>query len=329
MTAGGALRADDAIDVSVIVAAWKASAFIEKAIASALASTGVAVEIIAVDDASPDDTFETLRRLAETDARIIALRLSSNGGPSAARNLAIQHARGRFIAVLDADDAIAPTRLATLVTTADAANADITVDNMTEVDEAGRPISSTPFLKSADFAAARNIDLTTWMRFNNPISGGDALGYLKPLIRRSKLLETGIAYDTALRNSEDYYLVAHLLAAGARMTYTPSAGYFYTRSAGSTSHRLKPDQTRAWLDAEKRFALQHGALLSPDERKAQAERNRALRNVNQLIAIIETFKTRKFGAFARLTAADPRGAAYAFGVLSKVAVGKALRRKTV
>jgi len=329
VTGGGAERATDDIDVSVIVAAWKAAAFIEKAIASALASTDVRLEVIAVDDASPDGTFATLQQLAKADPRVVALRLPSNGGPSAARNLAIRHARGRFMAVLDADDAMDPGRLAQLVATADAANADIVVDNMTEVDEAGRPLSATPFLKSQDFAKARDIDLATWIRFNNPMSGGDTLGYLKPLIRRSKLLDTGIFYDPSLRNSEDYYLVANLLAAGARMSYTPSAGYFYTRSAGSTSHRLKPDQTRAWLDAEARFAAQHSAVFSPAERKAQIQRRRALRNVNQLVAIIDTLKTRKLGASARLMASDPRGAAYAFGVLSKVAVGKALGRKTV
>lgn len=327
MTAGSAERAADSLDVSVIVAAWKAATFIEKAIASALASTGVRVEVIAVDDASPDATFSTLQRLADADPRILALRLSTNGGPSAARNLAIQRARGRYVAVLDADDAMEPGRLAKLVATADATNADIVVDNMMEVDESGSPLSPTPFLKSRDFATAREIDLTTWIRFNNPMSGGDTLGYLKPLIRRSKLLDTGITYDPSLRNSEDYYLVANLLAAGASMAYTPSAGYFYTRSTGSTSHRLKPEQTRAWLDAEARFAAQHGANLSASEKKAQTQRGRALRNVNQLIAIIDTLKTRKLAASARLVASDLRGATYAFGVLAKVAIGKALGRK--
>ncbi|MDP3493540.1 MAG: glycosyltransferase [Hyphomonadaceae bacterium] len=329
MTRGGAMCAADVVDVSVIIAAWKAAAFIEKAISSALASTGVSVEIIAVDDASPDETFEVLRRIADADTRVVALRLPSNSGPSAARNMGIQAAQGRYIAVLDADDAMAPGRLADLVATAKAANADIVVDNMTDVDETGRPLAATPFLKSADFAAARDIDLATWIRFNNPMSGGDTLGYLKPLIRRSKLVETGISYDPSLRNSEDYYLIANLLAAKSRMHYIPSAGYFYTRSPGSTSHRLKPDQTRAWLDAEARFVAQHGAILSDKERKAQAQRSRALRNVNQLIALIDTLKTRKLGASLRLMAADLHGATYALGVLSKVALGKMLGRKTV
>ncbi len=319
--------AQHAIDVSVIVAAWKAAAFIERAIASALASTGLVVEVIAVDDASPDATFDTLTRLAVQDARIVAKRLSTNGGPSAARNLAINVARGRFVAVLDADDAMQPDRLAALVAIADSTGADIVVDNMTEVDETGRPLGSGLFLKSPEFAQARDIDLTTWVRFNNPMAGDDTLGYLKPLIRRQKLLETRVAYDTSLRNSEDYYLVAHLLAAGMRMTYTPSAGYFYTRAAGSTSHRLKPAQTRAWLDAEERFAVRFAPAFSREEAAALARRMRVLRNVNQLVAITDAMKARKLGASAGLFVSDLRGSAYTMGMFARVAMGRALGRK--
>ena len=100
------------IDVSVIIAAWRAGGFIDKAIASALASTDVTVEVIAVDDASPDDTFAILSRMAEVDPRVVALQLEKNAGPSGARNKAIEAARGRYVAVLDADDVIAPGRLA-------------------------------------------------------------------------------------------------------------------------------------------------------------------------------------------------------------------------
>lgn len=316
-----------AIDVSIIVAAWRASAFIEKAIASALASTGVSVEVIAVDDASPDDTFAVLSRLAQADPRVIALRLPQNGGPSAARNRAIEVARGRFIAVLDADDAILPGRFAELVTLADARNADIAVDNMKNIDESGAELGDNPFLRSPEFSKGRTIALVDWIRYNSPMTGGDKLGYLKPLIRRSKLIETGIKYDPALRNSEDYYLIADLLAAKALMVYTPSAGYLYTRSSSSTSYRLKPEQTRAWLTAETQFAARNAARLSPDEKAARARRERTLRNVDRLVAVTDALKARKLLTTAKLLASDLRGAGFTIQTLAKVAVGKAIGRK--
>lgn len=105
---------------------------------------------------------------------------------------------------------------------------------MIEVDEAGRPIGSESFLKSREFSTSRDIDLLTWIRFNNPMAGGDTIGYLKPLIRRSTLQRLGATYDTSLRNSEDYYLIADLLAEKARMTYSPDAGYF------TPAHPVRP-----------------------------------------------------------------------------------------
>ena len=71
-------------DVSVIVAAWKAARTVNHAAQSALASTGVAVEVVVVDDASPDDTWCVLQQLAATDPRIVIDKLTINGGPSAA-----------------------------------------------------------------------------------------------------------------------------------------------------------------------------------------------------------------------------------------------------
>lgn len=317
------------VDVSVVIAAWRASAFVEKAIASALASTGVMVEVIVVDDASPDDTFATLSRIAKSDPRVTALQLNQNSGPSGARNRAIEAARGRYVAVLDADDTILPDRFAELVALADGKNADIAVDNLLNVDEAGAKLADNPFLKSTEFAKSRTIDLATWIRFNNPMSGGDTLGYLKPIIRRSKLLETGIVYDTALRNSEDYYLIADLLAAKALMVYTPSTGYNYTRSSSSTSYRLKLEQTQAWLDAETRFVARHSAHLTSDERAALSVRRRTLSNVDNLVAVTHALKTKNLGMTAKLLASDPQGAGYTLGTLAKVAAGKALKRKFV
>lgn len=311
-------------DVSVIIPAWKAATFIENAVRSALASRDVAVQVVIVDDASPDETWPLLQRLAGADARITVDRLPVNSGPSAARNQAIALSSGRFIAVLDADDTIAPDRLARLVATADATGADIAVDNMLEVSSSGEMLG--PFLKSPDFADARDITLEDWIAFNQPLKPGDCLGYLKPLFRRTTLDRLGAAYDTSLRNSEDYYLVANLLAAGARMTYSPEPGYRYTRSAGSISHRLKPEQTRAWLAAERAFMIAHGGTLSPAQRRALVRRDRALRNVNHLVATTDAMKSRRPGALLKLLVSDLPAAVYTLRTFASVALARALRR---
>jgi succinoglycan biosynthesis protein ExoO len=318
------------VDVSVIIPAWKAAGFIGRAIESALMSAGVSVEVVAVDDASPDGTFETLKALALEDRRIVIDRLPKNGGPSAARNRAIELATGRFIAILDADDAVAPGRLAQMMALADKSNADIIVDNMVETDETGRQMGNVYFLKSAEFAQRCEIDLATWIHFNQPMKQDvECIGYLKPLIRRAKLAEAGVRYDEALRNSEDYYLVADLLAAGARMTYTPEAGYLYQRSSSSTSFRLQPQHTKAWLEAEKRFAARHGNRFTGKEQAALAQRIRQLRNVDQFVSAVDVVKAKKLGGMVKLLASDVQAAGYTISTFSKIALGKVLKRKLV
>lgn len=316
-------------DISVIIAAWKAGGFITRAVDSALASKGVGVEVIVVDDASPDDTFAVLQALTAKDKRIVIDRLAVNGGPSAARNRALELASGRFIAVLDADDSMAPERLARLLAIATEQDADIVVDNMVEVDAASAPVGDGRFLKSSEFAAARDISLQTWIAFNQPMNAGDCLGYLKPLIRRATLDRLDARYDADLRNSEDYYLVADLLAGGARMAYTPVAGYLYTRAAGSISHRLNTMDTQAWLAAETRFQKRHAGVVSAADQASLTKRMRALRKVDQFVAAVAALKGRKPGAFFGLLASDLSAASYTLSTFARIAAGKVLGRKLV
>ena len=316
------------IDVSVIVPAWKAEAFIDRAISSAFSSSGVSIEVVAIDDASPDDTFGALMRIAASDPRVVVERLPKNSGPSAARNRAIELSKGRFIAVLDADDTITPDRLAHLVSLAEKTKADIVVDNMIEVDEAGQRIGDRTFLKSSTFAAARDIDLKTWVEFNQPMKGRDCLGYLKPLLRRSAIEKFAARYDEKLRNSEDYYIVAHLLAAGARMTYSPVPGYRYQRSASSTSHRLRPEQTAAWLEAEERFRALFDKTLTPQELASLDRRARTLLDVHHFVATVEAVKGRNAGAIVSKLASDLHGSAFTLSTFARIAMRKALRLKS-
>ena len=63
----------------------------------ALDARGIHFELLVVDDGSCDATADTLRRLAATDSRVRALRLSRNFGHQDAISIGLQHARGRAI----------------------------------------------------------------------------------------------------------------------------------------------------------------------------------------------------------------------------------------
>jgi glycosyltransferase involved in cell wall biosynthesis len=95
--------------VSVIMPAYNASGTIEEAVRSALEQTYPAIEIIVVDDGSGDGTAQLVRSIFG-DA--VHLEEAPHTGRGAARNLGLSKAGGEYIQYLDADDAIAPLKVA-------------------------------------------------------------------------------------------------------------------------------------------------------------------------------------------------------------------------
>ena len=92
---------------SVIVPCRNAEKTLEAALAGPLSSPLRELEIVAVDDGSSDGTAAALERIASSDGRVVVIR-TTGIGVSAARNLALEAARGEFIFFLDADDTAEP-----------------------------------------------------------------------------------------------------------------------------------------------------------------------------------------------------------------------------
>lgn len=100
--------------VTVVIPCWQAADTLERAIASVDAQTWPPAEIILVDDASIDGTAEVISRVCarETTIPVRSIRLTQNSGPGAARNAGWEQASQPLIALLDADDAWHPDKLA-------------------------------------------------------------------------------------------------------------------------------------------------------------------------------------------------------------------------
>ena len=90
--------------VSIVIPAFNAQAFIERTLRSALAQSDVAVEVIVVDDGSTDETAEIVRRQEG-----VLLVAQTNAGDAAARNAGLKRAGAPFVIFLDHDDLLAPT----------------------------------------------------------------------------------------------------------------------------------------------------------------------------------------------------------------------------
>lgn len=92
--------------ISVIVPVYNVEKYLKYCLDSICSQTYQNLEIILVDDASTDKSGELCEEYAKKDLRIICLHHKNNKGPSAARNLGIENAKGKYVAFVDGDDEI-------------------------------------------------------------------------------------------------------------------------------------------------------------------------------------------------------------------------------
>lgn len=95
---------------TVVIPVYNKQPHLERSIGSALRQTFQNFELILIDDASTDRSFVEAERLADERTRILKRDEPGPGG-YAARNLGVEHARGEWVAFLDADDEWHPEHL--------------------------------------------------------------------------------------------------------------------------------------------------------------------------------------------------------------------------
>lgn len=101
--------------VTVILSVYNSAAFLRASIESVLAQTFTDFELLCVDDGSTDRSLSIVEEYVRKDARVRLVQ-RPNGGPAAAGNTGLEHARADLIARLDSDDIAFPTRLGKQVT---------------------------------------------------------------------------------------------------------------------------------------------------------------------------------------------------------------------
>ena len=94
------------IKVSVILPIYNVAPYLDETFTSILNQTLQEIEIIAVNDGSTDNSESIIKKYAQQDPRISYYE-QDNQGQSVARNLALQHAKGKYIYMMDSDDVLA------------------------------------------------------------------------------------------------------------------------------------------------------------------------------------------------------------------------------
>lgn len=219
-------------EVSVIIPCYNTKACVRHAIDSALGQHNHSVEVLVVDDGSTDGTADLVSKTYKTDARVTLIHFDENCGPSAARNAALDKAKGTWVGLLDSDDLWHPKRLEVLLD--QAKDFDFIADNIMGYDAVAQK-QTGPLYDERHTGALTFVDFLQQGREDQ-----HDLGYLQPLMRRSFLEAHGFRYNEDVRAGEDLLLNLQILLAGGQALFINEPLYIYALPVGPLSKVASP-----------------------------------------------------------------------------------------
>jgi glycosyltransferase involved in cell wall biosynthesis len=235
---------------SVLMPVYRAEDTVREAVESVLAQTVENLELLVVDDGSPRPVSEALAGLDDPRLRVFRRR-RNGGGPSAARNLALEHARAPLVSQLDADDAWEPDYLEHVLPRFDDPGVGLVYAN---AEILGHPTGHDTYIFDP---SPHPIDHFPKLAEQNPVPA------LTATMRTEAVRAVG-GYARWLPMAQDYHLYLRLARAGWRFVYVDRklARYRWPEpSRGRTHDRRRHElcELRMWLA----FALRHPLTPGP------------------------------------------------------------------
>lgn len=221
--------------ISVIVPIYKVEDYLAKCIESIQKQSFKDLEIILVDDGSPDRCGEICDRYKQQDGRIKVIH-KQNGGLSDARNAGIDVAEGEYISFIDSDDYIHPQMMEILYNILQEAEADISVCEFKQVSEQ-EDIDFAYILKPVKTEKAEGQQVMNQLQHKNLIT---VVAWNK--LYRAKLFENN-RYKKGMIH-EDEFMIHHLLHECNCIVYTKEPLYFYIQRKNSITGTVKWNQVK-------------------------------------------------------------------------------------
>ncbi len=204
--------------VSVIVPCYNVATYVEQCLLSIVRQTYPSIEILAIDDGSPDDTPAILDRLTRQYPQVKVIR-QQNAGVSAARNTGLKHATGEYVMFVDGDDFLAPDAVEYFMDLVRQSGAEfcLSLDCYTKQSESQAPRQTVYTLTSADAVALL-------------LSPRIIVGCWNKMYKRSLLIDNNCQFATDLFYGEGLYFINTV----AQLTNCVAVGnrkvYYYRRN---------------------------------------------------------------------------------------------------
>ncbi|MDR0818962.1 MAG: glycosyltransferase family 2 protein [Oscillospiraceae bacterium] len=214
------------VTVTVTIPAYNAGRTLEASVNSVLAQTYSDWEILICDDCSTDNTYELACKLSERDSGIRVIRNEHNMKIAATRNRLTENAKGRYLALLDADDMMEPGKLAVQVEF---------LDNNPEYDFCAtwfRTIDDNGSIRDWVTKHSGRID-KSWYLWGMPFANPSVM------FKTASLIAAGgyLTEKTTEFRGEDYDLFMRMAAAGFEGYVIPEYLLIYYAGASALKRR--------------------------------------------------------------------------------------------
>jgi glycosyltransferase involved in cell wall biosynthesis len=226
--------------ISVIVPVYKVEQYLATCLNSIVNQTYKNLEIILVDDGSPDNCGKICDEYAQKDDRIVVLH-QPNSGVSRARNAGLDIAKGEYIAFVDSDDYIALDMYEELMSIAQKQSADIVTCNHYTINNKGTVLCTNNFDNL-------NVDEVRYLILMDKYS----------ICLWDKLYKASLFNDIRFKidiYSEDLFIMPSLFFKAEKLAWTSQAYYYYCLNMGSNmtlfGTKRKYGFFAAWEEHEK------------------------------------------------------------------------------
>lgn len=218
--------------ISVIIPIYNVEKYLLRCINSILKQTYTNLEIILVDDGSPDNCGNICDNLKKRDKRIVVIH-KKNGGLSSARNAGLNIANGEYVVFIDSDDWIENDYIKKLYEDICLKDADIAVPSFCITFDDGKRKVDSKIKKRSVYSSEQALEI---FLFN---------GYLTPCVA-SKMWRKSLWDNIRCPEGklfEDQYTTYKLLMNANKIIYEPKARYYYFKHQGSIGHSAFTNRT--------------------------------------------------------------------------------------
>ena len=219
--------------VSIIVPVYNVEKYLDKCVESIINQTYTNLEVILVDDGSPDNCPQMCDEWAQKDSRIRVVH-KENGGLSDARNCGIEACNGEWVYFIDSDDYIACDTIEKLYNVAIVNNCDMSIGRYVEVHngiEKESEYSGETFVYSQDEYWEQVYSLTLKSEYLIPVN---------LIISCNKLIKRNI-FDFARfpksKYHEDEFIIHKLISKCNKIAFLDSKFYYYIQNDNSIMHK--------------------------------------------------------------------------------------------